>query len=406
MQLVSNVPLATLTTLRLGGPARELAVLDDASDFPGLAAYAARSGARPYVIGSGTNLLAADDGYPGLVVRMATAGVRFGHGRTGGRVLATVQAGHELQALVDETIAEGLSGIECLTGIPGTIGATPVQNVGAYGQEIADTMVSVRAWDWTASREVELTPEQCALGHRTSAFKHSQRWTILTVTFALTPGTLGPPLTYRGVAKAAGVRLGERASLTQTATAVRDVRAKKGMILDPRDQDGRTAGSVFLSPAVSRATAARLRAAGAPVNDFPNGVTRVSASWLMMTAGFSLGQWIAPGARISGKHFTLVADDGATAASFTAAATIIADRVRQETGITLTAELDLLGDFPAYTRLTKHRNSRPHPATAAQQLFPWGYVGENRQQQEAAWPTASRWRPHGEGGVRRKRERH
>ena len=139
----------------------------------------------------------------------------------------------------------------------------------------------------------------------------------------------------------------------ETAGAVRDVRAKKEMILDPRDQDGRTAGSVFLSPAVHGTIAARLRAAGAPVNAFPDGTTRVSASWLMMTAGFSLGQQITPGTRISSQHFTLVADDGATAASFTAAATIVADRVRNKTGITLTAELDLLGDLPAYTRLTK-----------------------------------------------------
>jgi UDP-N-acetylmuramate dehydrogenase len=352
MQLASNVPLATLTTLRIGGPARELTVLDDASHFPCLAAYAARAGTRPYVIGSGSNLLAADDGYSGLVIRMATAGVRFERGRSDGQVLATVQAGHDLQALVDETVEEGLSGIECLTGIPGTVGATPVQNVGAYGQEVAHTMVSVRAWDWAAGREVKLTPKQCALGHRTSAFKHSQRWTILAVTFALTPGKLGPPLTYRGVAEAAGVRLGERASLTETAAAVRDVRAKKGMILDPRDQDGRTSGSVFLSPAISGTTAARLRAAGAPVNDFPDGATRVSASWLMMTAGFSLGERIALGARISGKHFTLVADDGATAASFATAAAIVAERVRQKTGIALAAELDLLGDLPAYARLT------------------------------------------------------
>lgn len=359
MQLAPNVPLAALTTLRLGGPAREVAVLDDAGHFPDLAAYAARAGTRPYVIGSGSNLLAADDGYPGLLVRMATAGVRFDHGRPGGQVLATVQAGHELQALVDQTVEEGLSGIECLTGIPGTAGATPVQNVGAYGQEVADTMISTRVWDWAAGHEAELAPEQCALGHRTSAFKHTQRWTILTVTFALTPAKLGPPLTYRAVAEAAGVRPGERVSLTETAAAVRDVRAKKGMILDPGDQDGRTAGSVFLSPVINGAAAAWLRAAGAPVNDFPDGATRVSASWLMMRAGFSLGERIAPGARISGKQFTLVADDGATAASFTAAAAIVAERVRKKTGITLTAELDLLGDLPAYERLTSEPGRIP-----------------------------------------------
>jgi UDP-N-acetylmuramate dehydrogenase len=358
MQLASKVPLATLTSLRLGGPARQLAVLDDPRDFPDLAGQAAKAGTCPYVIGDGTNLLAADDGYPGLAVRMATAGTRFARSPGDGTVLVTVQAGHELQALVDEAIEEGLSGIECLTGIPGTAGATPVQNVGAYGQEIADTIAGARAWDWEQARHVELTPAQCALGHRTSAFKHSRRWTILTVTLGLTPSTLGPPITYHGVADAAGVRLGERATMKETAAAVRDVRAKKGMILDPRDPDGRTAGSVFLSPAVGPAASARLRDAGAPVNAFPDGTTRVPASWLIMTAGFSLGQQLARGTRISGRQYTLVADDGATAASFTQAAVTVAERVEQQTGITLTAELDLIGDLPLYSELTQPPKTR------------------------------------------------
>jgi UDP-N-acetylmuramate dehydrogenase len=265
-----------------------------------------------------------------------------------------VQAGHELETLVDEMAAEGLSGIECLTGIPGTVGATPVQNVGAYGQEVMDTLVSVRAWDWATGQETEMTSAQCGFGHRRSVFKHSQRWTILTTTLALTPSKLGPPLTYPAVAEAAGARLGERVIIDETVVAIRNVRAKKGMILDPRDHDGRTAGSVFLSPAIPPEAANRLRAKGAPVNDFPDGTTRVSASWLMKAAGFSLGQQLAPGARISRKHFTLVADDGTTATSFAAAATAVAERVQQTTGITLTAEPDLLGDLPAYARLSTH----------------------------------------------------
>jgi len=213
-------------------------------------------------------------------------------------------------------------------------------------------LVSVRAWDWATGQEAEMLPYKCGLGHRTSVFKHSHRWTILTVTFALTPGKLGPPLTYRAVAEAAGVRLGERVLMDETVAAVRDVRAEKGMILNPSDHDGRTAGSVFLSPVITADADGRLRADGAPVNDFPDGATRVSASWLMKTAGFSLGRQLASGARISRKHFTLVADDGATATSFAAAATIVAQRVQQATGITITAEPDLLGDLPAYARLS------------------------------------------------------
>jgi UDP-N-acetylmuramate dehydrogenase len=354
MRLATNVPLASLTTLRLGGPARELAVLDDPADFLDLVATTSQTGSVPRVIGSGSNVLAADDGYSGLVARMATTGVRLDRSDDGERVLVTVQAGHELDALVNEMVAEGLSGIECLTGIPGTVGATPVQNVGAYGQEVTDTLVNVRAWDWATGQEAEMTPAQCRLGHRTSVFKHSHRWTILTVTLALTPGKLGPPLTYGAVAEAAGVPIGELIPLDETVAAVRDVRARKGMILNPRDPDGRTAGSVFLSPVITADAASRLRAEGAPVNDFPDGATRVSASWLMKAAGFSLGQQLAPGARISRKHFTLVADDGATTASFAAAATVIAERVQQATGITLTAEPALLGDLPAYARLSMH----------------------------------------------------
>lgn len=353
MQLSPNVPLAGLTTLRLGGPARELAELEDIGDLPALVAHARQAEVPPRVIGSGTNILAADDGYPGLVIRMATAGVRLARGHAGDpRVLVTVQAGHQLQALVDEMLAEGLTGIECLTGIPGTAGGTPIQNVGAYGQEVADTIVAVRAWDWRENSDSVLTPAQCKFGHRTSVFKHGGRWMILTVTFALTPGKLGPPLNYAAVAAAAGLRPGQRTTLAGTAAAVRAIRAKKGMIIDPCDRDGRTAGSVFLSPVITAATAKHMRAAGAPVNDFPDGSTRVSASWLISAAGFSLGQPITPGVRISGKHFTLVTDDGATARSFAAAAAAVARRVRQVTGVTLTAEPDLLGELPDYANLT------------------------------------------------------
>lgn len=353
MRLAANVPLASLTTLRLGGPAREVAVLEDPADFPEIAA-ASRARGVPRVIGFGSNVLAADDGFPGLVVQTATKGMRLDLSHDSEQVLVTVQAGHELDALVDEMAAEGLSGIECLTGIPGTVGATPVQNVGAYGQEIADTLIRVRAWDWAANQETEMAPAECGLGHRTSIFKHSQRWTILTVSLALTPSRLGPPLAYRAVAEAAGVPQGERVTIDETIAAVRSVRARKGMILNQADPDGRTAGSIFLSPVITDAAACRLRADGAPVNDFPDGATRVSASWLMQAAGFSLGQVLAPGARISRKHFTLVADDGATAASFAAAAALVAKRVRQVTGITLTAEPDLIGDLPAYARLSAH----------------------------------------------------
>jgi UDP-N-acetylmuramate dehydrogenase len=220
--------------------------------------------------------------------------------------------------------------------------------------DLSDERRAGEGTDWTTGQETEMIPAHCGLGHRTSIFKHSKRWTILAVTLALTPSKLGPPLTYRAVAEAAGVTLGEQVLLDETVAAIRQVRNEKGMILDSCGPDGRTAGSVFLSPSIPADAARHLRADGAPVNDFPDGTTRVSASWLISAAGFSLGQRLSAGARISTRHFTLVADDGATAASFADAAATIAEQVQQATGVTLTAEPDLLGDLPAYARLSPH----------------------------------------------------
>ena len=353
LRVQRDVPLAPLSTLELGGPAAELVVLDDPRDFPYLVGHARAAGSVPRVIGSGSNILVADEGYPGLVVNMSTNGIVFhNQDSEGEKVLATVQAGHELQALVDATIEEGLSGIELLTGVPGTVGATPIQNVGAYGQEVSESIVEVAAWDWQKDCYTRLSPADCMFGHRTSLFKHSQRWTILSVTFGLTKRNLSPALTYRAVAHAAGVPLGEPAPLAEAAAAVRDVRSKKGMILNGEDPDHRSVGSVFLSPVISHSMADQLRSDGAPVNAFPDGSTRVSASWLIKEADFELGQSVVPGIRISSKHFTLVAHEGATAQGFALGSALVERRVKAATGVQLTAEPDLLGHLPAYEALT------------------------------------------------------
>ncbi|MFE9422250.1 UDP-N-acetylmuramate dehydrogenase [Kitasatospora sp. NPDC006697] len=267
----------------------------------------------------------------------------------------TVQAGHALQDFVSHAIDSGLAGVETLIGIPGTVGATPVQNVGAYGQEVADTLVRVTAWDWVAGSEVTLSAADCQLGHRTSIFKHSTRWTLLAVTFRLRSSKLSSPIAYGVVAKALDVPKGTCVPLAEVASAVLAVRRGKGMVLDPSDIDNRNVGSVFLSPVVDDTQAARLRAEQAPVNDFTDGSTRVSASWLIGAAGFTLGQPIVPGIRMSTKHFTLVADGHATAAAFVEATRIIADTVRQTTGVQLTPEPDLFGDEADLTsRLRQH----------------------------------------------------
>jgi UDP-N-acetylmuramate dehydrogenase len=348
-----GVGLAPLTTLELGGRAARYAELADPADLPDLVGYCRTSGLVPLALGGGSNVLVADGGFDGLVLRTATAGIEAA-GRDGdGAVLVRVQAGHSLQDLVAYTVAEGLSGVECLTGIPGTVGATPIQNVGAYGQEVADTVVEVEAWDWLLGRRVRLTGGQCAFRHRGSLFKRSARWLVLRVVFALMPARLGPPITYPAVADAAGVPPGGRVPIADTAAAVHAVRVKKGMVLDPLDPDRRSVGSVFLSPVIGAGAAVRLRAAGAPVNDFPDGRTRVSASWLIREAGYQLGQPVAPGVRISGKHYTLVADDGARASAFAEASAQVASGTLAATGIRLTAEPDLIGHLPRYAALTE-----------------------------------------------------
>lgn len=351
MLIDREAPLAPLTTLELGGRARELAELDCLDDLPELIAHANRNNEVPRVLGSGSNVLVADRGYDGLVVHMKTEGVDVHNNSHDGTVVLTALAGHSLQQFVNLTIEEGWSGVELLTGIPGTVGATPIQNVGAYGQEVGDVITTVSMWDWQEKRALTLTASECAFGHRTSLFKHARRWTILSVTFALTKSSFSAPLTYRAVAEVAGVAPGERVPLRDAADAVRDVRRKKGMILDSEDPDRRSVGSVFLSPVIEPAMANRLRPLGAPVNTFPDGSTRVSASWLIKEAGFSLGQQLDTGIRISSKHYTLVADDGATATTFAAASALVAHRVETTTGVRLTAEPDLIGTLPIYEKL-------------------------------------------------------
>jgi UDP-N-acetylmuramate dehydrogenase len=353
MHVREQVPLATLTTLGIGGPAAALVELTDLDDLPEVTAFAHSHGARPLVLGSGSNVLAADSGCLVPVIKMATSGIQLEPQPADGSVLVTVEAGQCLQDLVDTTIAEGLTGMETLTGIPGTVGATPVQNVGAYGQEVADTMVSVEAWDWDQNRMVSLSAEGCRLGHRTSIFKHSNRWLLLKVVFQLRPSALSRTITYRQVADTLGIPLGTRVPLPEAAAGVLSVRHSKGMVLTPGDRDNRNAGSIFLSPVITPQTAERLRSQDAPVHDFSDGSTRVSASWLIKETGFVLGERLAEGVRLSTKQYTLVADDGATAAAFAAAAEIIVDAVRKATGVQLTPEPDQFGDEPAYRRLAE-----------------------------------------------------
>lgn len=342
---------APLTTLMIGGPA-DVLELEDARDFPEVVEEARVRRTRPACLGGGSNVLIADAGTTDPVLLIRTHGIRIDYGNDT-RTLVTVEAGHSLGDLVDFTVEHGLIGLETLAGIPGTVGAMPIQNVGAYGQETADTVVAVTAWDWQKRSMVDLTHAECGFGHRTSLFKRSHRWTILRVAFALTPDRLSAPVVYRELLDPLGIPIGTRLPVSDVVSAVLDVRRRKGMVLDPNDIDTRSVGSIFLSPSVDPAQAAHLRSMGASPHTYPDGQTRVGASWLLRQAGYALGQSIESGIRMSTKHYTLVADDGATATSFSAAARRLRDHVADVTGIVLTFEPDLIGVDPNFRSLTE-----------------------------------------------------
>jgi UDP-N-acetylmuramate dehydrogenase len=357
-----QVALAGYTTLRLGGPARRL--VEAATDEQAVAAVRAvdDSGEPLLVLGGGSNLVVADGGFPGTVVHIATSGVRLdggggrsaGPGRAGGNgqdvAELTVAAGEDWDAVVAACVGEGLAGLECLSGIPGRAGATPIQNVGAYGQEVAERIIAVRVYDRERGAVTDLAAADCGFGYRTSAFKRSLRaapgepaavtgrFVVLGVRFLLARDRLSAPVRYAELARALGVTEGGRAPLAAVRSAVLDLRRGKGMVLDPDDPDTRSVGSFFLNPVLDPG----VRVPGYPA---AGGGVKVPAAWLIEQAGFGKGYPAAgAGARISSKHtLALVNPGGATAASLLALAREIRDGVREAFGVELASEPVLVG---------------------------------------------------------------
>ncbi|GAA1201185.1 UDP-N-acetylmuramate dehydrogenase [Streptomyces hebeiensis] len=329
--------LADHTTLRLGGPVDQW--LTHTSPDAWQEVVRAVEGRRPFVLGSGSNTLAADHGYPGPAVRMATRGIAA---RAVGddRVEVTVQAGEPLVRLVAYAVAEGLSGVEYLGGIPGTTGAAPVQNAGAYGQQVADRLVAVTAWDWQHGRTVRLNAAGCQFRYRSSVFKAQPgRWTILSVTLHLVRSARAAPVVYGHLARSLDVPIGARPPLAEAAAGVVADRQARGLTLPVRGPDMRQAGSVFLNPPVTEQQAETVRAAGGPVYCDVDGVTRASAGWLLEQCGHGPGRRLAPGVYCSTQRtLTLTARDGATAGGFTAALRTMAAAVAKSTGVQLRPE--------------------------------------------------------------------
>jgi UDP-N-acetylmuramate dehydrogenase len=334
--------LRDLTTLRLGGPAARYAEAADEDAVVAAVRAADRAGEPLLVMSGGSNVVAADAGFPGTVLRIVTRGVA----REG--VALEVAAGEPWDPFVADCAAGGLAGVECLAGIPGSVGATPIQNVGAYGQEVAQTITAVRVLDRRRDAVEELEPAACGFTYRSSAFKRDPgRWVVLSVRFVLEASPLSAPIRYAELARALGVELGARAPLAEVREAVLELRRAKGMVLDPGDPDTASAGSFFTNPVLDAAAFARLSArAGAEPPAWPqdDGHVKTSAAWLIERAGFRRGYGNPQGIAISSKHTLALTNRGAgTAAELVALAREIAGGVRDTFGVELTPEPVFVG---------------------------------------------------------------
>ena len=335
--------LADLTTLRLGGPARRL--LEAHSESEALAAVREADAAEEplLLLAGGSNVVVADEGFPGTVVRLLTAGVE----RDGD--LLTVQAGEPWDPFVERCVAEGLAGIECLSGIPGSVGATPIQNVGAYGQDVSETIVRVRVYDRSTRAVEELPAESCEFTYRSSAFKRVPgRWLVLAVTFALDRQPQSRPVRYPELARALGVEVGATAPLADVREAVLGLRRGKGMVIDPGDPDSVSAGSFFTNPILSAAdfeALERRTSEQPPGFPEPDGRVKTSAAWLVERAGFQRGYGMPGPAAISTKHtLALTNRGGATTAQLLALAREVAEGVEHRFGVRLVPEPVLVGE--------------------------------------------------------------
>lgn len=341
MTVRTDVALAELTSLRVGGPARRLVEATTEADLVDAVRTADDSGEPLLVVAGGSNLVVTDEGFDGTVVHIATRGVTGLAADSSGGATVTAAAGEPWDDVVAQAVADGWSGIEALSGIPGSAGATPIQNVGAYGQEVAETIVRLRAWDRRTARVRTFLPGDCGFGYRTSAFKGRDRYVVLDVTFRLPLGTAGSPVRYAELAGRLGVAVGERAPAHEVRDAVLALRRGKGMVLDPDDHDTWSAGSFFTNPVLAPAQVPE----GAPTWPQDDGRVKTSAAWLIEHAGFGRGH-PGPGGRVtlSTKHpLALTNRGGASTADLLALAREVRDGVRARFGIDLVNEPTLVG---------------------------------------------------------------
>jgi len=354
--ILEDVSLAQYTTLGVGGPARWFVETDDEEEMLATVRFARAQGVGCFVLGGGSNLLVSDEGFNGVVLRIANDTLAVHALKDSGAVLVEADAGVEWDAVVRAAVEKNAGGIECLAGIPGSVGGTPVQNVGAYGQEVASAIYQVHAIDLEAERRVRFSQEECGFAYRRSIFNttHTGRYVITHVQYHLNIGQR-PHIEYRDVKTFFEQHGVARPTLAETAAAVREIRARKGMLLAAGDADSRSAGSFFKNPVVAVDELSRLAAiAGCRVADvpqFPAGwgyepedcVVKLSAAWLIELAGFDKG-FVMGRAGLSTKHvLAIVNRGGATAQEIVALRDAVIEGVWARTAVRLEQEPVLLG---------------------------------------------------------------
>ncbi|MGG5170912.1 UDP-N-acetylmuramate dehydrogenase [Pseudarthrobacter sp. J1738] len=353
---MTQTQLSTLTTAAVGGPAGKLVTAATEAEIIEAVKAADAAGEKLLIIGGGSNLLISDKGYDGTVLRIASEGFVVNSEDSCGGVSVVVQAGHNWDALVEHAVKHAWSGIEALSGIPGATGATPVQNVGAYGADVSQTIAAVRTWDRERNAVQTFTNSELKFGYRDSILKQntiegSPRYVVLTVEFQLAIGRMSAPIKYAELAKHLGVEVGQRAYSNDVRREVLKLRASKGMVLDPSDPDTSSTGSFFTNPIVDAEVAASLPADAPRYPAGEDGKVKLSAAWLIDRAGFGKGFGLDSGsesggrASLSTKHTLAITNrGGASASDILAVARQVRDGVQRTFGIELHAEPLIIGE--------------------------------------------------------------
>ena len=332
--------LSKYTSFRVGGPATKIVQVSTEAEI--IAAIEEAGDSPILIMGGGTNVLIADKGFDGTVIRISNNSVQAEVDACSGATL-TIGAGEDWDTFVQTTIDRGFAGLETLSGIPGTVGAAPIQNIGAYGHEVSEFITRVRTYDRQEKALKTFTNSECEFSYRNSYFKaHPGRYVVIEVQFQIRRGEFSDPITYLELAKKLGIEPGDKASVIATRAAVLELRASKGMLLKNDDHDSWSAGSFFTNPIISQQAADQLPNA-APKWPLIDGRVKVSAAWLIENAGIHKGDELG-GARISTKHVLALSNSGnATASDIAELAKRARNQVKEVFGITLEAEVNLVG---------------------------------------------------------------